>query len=69
MKKRKRTQRTTTQTERGKTRAHKELFGHDTPYGHKVQKDKTKIIPRKQKNLKKIPPINYEGPWSKDLDL
>ncbi len=69
MKKRKRTQRTTTLTERGKTRAHKELFGHDTPYGHKVQKDKTKIIPRKQKNLKKIPPIKYEGPWSKDLDL
>jgi len=45
------------------------LFGHDTPYGHKVQKDKTKIIPRKQKNTKKIPPIKYEGPWGKDLDL
>ena len=33
-----------------KTRFHRELFVHDTPYGHKVQKDKTKIIPRKQKH-------------------
>jgi len=31
------------------TRSHLELFTHDTPYGHKVQKDKTKIIPRKEK--------------------
>lgn len=31
------------------TRSHRELFTHDTPYGHKVQKDKTKIIPRKEK--------------------
>jgi len=69
MTKRKSTRHTTTRTERGKTRAHKELFGHDSPYGHKVQKDKTKTIPRKSKhkNLKKIPPIKYEGPWSKDL--
>lgn len=32
-----------------KTRSHRELFVHDTPFGHKVQKDKTKIIPRKEK--------------------
>ena len=31
------------------TMSHLELFTHDTPYGHKVQKDKTKIIPRKEK--------------------
>jgi len=31
------------------TRSHLKLFTHDTPYGHKVQKDKTKIIPRKEK--------------------
>lgn len=66
MTKRKSTRHTTTRTERGKTRAHKELFGHDSPYGHKVQKDKTKY---NRKNLKKVPPIKYEGPWSKDLDL
>ena len=33
-----------------KTRFHRDLFVQDTPYGHKVQKDKTKIIPRKQKH-------------------
>ena len=33
-----------------KTRSHRELFTHDSPYGHKVQKDKTKVIPRKQKH-------------------
>jgi hypothetical protein len=32
-----------------KSRFHKQLFTKDTPYGHKVQKDKTKLIPRKQK--------------------
>jgi len=35
---------------KAKTRSHRELFVHDTPYGHKVQKDKTKVIPRKQKH-------------------
>jgi hypothetical protein len=25
------------------------MFTHDSPFGHKVQKDKTKIIPRKEK--------------------
>jgi len=30
------------------------MFTHDTPYGHKVQKDKTKVIPRKQKNDKVV---------------
>ncbi len=33
-----------------RTRAHRELFTHDSPYGHKVQQDKTKIIPRKEKH-------------------
>jgi hypothetical protein len=33
-----------------KTRYHKLLFTNDSPYGHKVQKDKTKTIPRKQKH-------------------
>ena len=37
-----------------KTRFHRELFIHDTPYGHKVQKDKTKIIPRKEKHKKDL---------------
>ena len=37
-------------TLRTRTRAHRELFTHDSPYGHKVQKDKTKTIPRKQKH-------------------
>jgi|TARA_B100001094_G_scaffold327696_1_gene386461 hypothetical protein len=37
-----------------KSRAHRELFTHDTPYGHKVQKDKSKVIPRKEKNKKDI---------------
>ena len=32
-----------------KTRSHRVLFTKDSPYGHKVQKDKTKTIPRKQK--------------------
>jgi len=31
------------------TRSHLQLFTHDTPFGHKVQKDKTKEIPRKDK--------------------
>ena len=42
--------------------AHKELFGHDSPYGHKVQRDKTKY-----KRKDKYPAPNYEGPWSKEL--
>ena len=33
-----------------RTRAHRELFTHDSPYGHKIQKDKSKTIPRKQKH-------------------
>lgn len=37
-----------------KPRYAKEMFTHDTPYGHKVQKDKTKVIPRKAKNKKDI---------------
>tara|TARA_R110001592_G_scaffold122350_2_gene328992 strand:- start:770 stop:991 length:222 start_codon:yes stop_codon:yes gene_type:complete len=28
---------------------HKELFGSETPYGHKVQTDRTKQIPRDEK--------------------
>jgi hypothetical protein len=32
-----------------KPRYAKELFSRDTPYGHKVQRDRTKTIPRKQK--------------------
>ena len=32
-----------------KTRSHRELFTHDTPYGHKIQQDNTKTIPRKKK--------------------
>lgn len=32
-----------------KTRYAKELFTRDTPYGHKVQRDRTKTLPRKQK--------------------
>ena len=36
-------------TNRPKTRTHLQMFTHDTLYGHKVQKDKTKIIPRKEK--------------------
>ena len=31
------------------TRSHLQLFTHDTPFGHKVQQDKTKVIPRKEK--------------------
>ena len=34
-----------------KTRYHKILFNRDTPFGHKVQKDNKKLIPRKQKNV------------------
>ena len=37
-----------------KSRFHKQLFTKDSPYGHKVQKDKTKIIPRKQKRAEVI---------------
>ena len=33
----------------------------------KVHKDKTKVIPRKQKY--DIPGPKYEGPWGKDLGL
>ena len=32
-----------------KVRYVKELFTRDTPYGHKVQRDRTKTLPRKQK--------------------
>jgi hypothetical protein len=32
-----------------KVRYAKELFTRDTPYGHKVQRDRTKTLPRKQK--------------------
>ena len=32
-----------------KTRYHKVLFGEDQPYGHKIQRDKTKQNPRKYK--------------------
>jgi len=32
-----------------KPRYHKLLFTHDSPYGHKVQQDQGKKIPRKQK--------------------
>jgi len=32
-----------------KPRTHKILFTHDSPFGHKVQKDRGKEIPRKQK--------------------
>ena len=35
--------------QRPKTRHAKELFTRDTPYGHKVQRDRTKTLPRKQK--------------------
>ncbi len=36
-------------TDKPKTRSHLRLFTHDSPFGHKVQKDKTKVIPRKEK--------------------
>ncbi len=39
-----------TKVKKPKTRSHLQLFKHDTPYGHKVQKDRTKTIPRKQKH-------------------
>jgi len=32
----------------------KELFTHDTPYGHKVQRDRSKIIPRRDKFQKDL---------------
>ena len=32
-----------------KPRFHKQLFTKDSPYGHKIQRDKTKTIPRKAK--------------------
>ena len=37
---------------RGKTRFHKQLFDNDSPYGHKIQRDKTKQNPRKDKYRK-----------------
>ena len=37
-----------------KTRFHKMLFTNDSPYGHKIQKDKTKTIPRKQKHKRDL---------------
>ena len=36
-------------TDKPKTRSHLQMFTHDSPYGHKVQKDITKVIPRKEK--------------------
>ena len=47
-----------------KPRLHKELFEKDSPYGHKVQRDKTKY---KRKDKYPMPSPNYEGPWGKDL--
>jgi len=35
-----------------KTRYHKQLFTNDSPYGHKIQKDKSKQNPRKYKYKK-----------------
>tara|TARA_R110001592_G_scaffold1805_6_gene10797 strand:+ start:27942 stop:28094 length:153 start_codon:yes stop_codon:yes gene_type:complete len=32
-----------------KTRFHRVLFDTETAYGHRVEKDKTKVIPRKEK--------------------
>jgi|TARA_B110000263_G_scaffold217678_1_gene203885 hypothetical protein len=32
-----------------KTRYHKQLFTNDSPYGHKIQRDKTKELLRKRK--------------------
>lgn len=32
-----------------RSRNFKELFDNDTPYGHKVQRDRTKQIPREEK--------------------
>tara|TARA_B110000503_G_C6882990_1_gene303538 strand:- start:284 stop:448 length:165 start_codon:yes stop_codon:yes gene_type:complete len=37
-----------------KPRYAKELFTHDTPYGHKVQRDRTKTTPRKEKFQKDL---------------
>ena len=47
-----------------KPRLHKQLFEKDSPYGHKVQRDRTKY-----KRKDKYPTPNYEGPWSGDLGL
>ena len=47
-----------------KPRLHKQLFEKDSPYGHKVERDRTKYK-RKDKYLTP----NYEGPWGKDLGL
>ena len=32
-----------------KTRYHKQLFTNDSPYGHRIHKDRTKQNPRKDK--------------------
>ena len=32
-----------------KTRYHKQLFDNDSPYGHRIHKDKSKQNPRKSK--------------------
>jgi len=37
---------------RGKTRFHKQLFDKDSPYGHRIHKDKSKQTPRKHKYKK-----------------
>jgi|TARA_B100001094_G_C18035529_1_gene722304 hypothetical protein len=37
-----------------KTRTHKVLFDHDKPYGHKVEPNKKKQIPRKKKYNQKL---------------
>jgi len=34
---------------RVKTRYHKQMFDKDTPYGHRIHKDKSKQTPRKYK--------------------
>ena len=47
-----------------KPRSHKQLFEKDSPYGHKVERDRTKY-----KRKDKYPTPNYEGPWGKDLGL
>ena len=37
---------------RVKTRYHKQMFDKDTPYGHRIHKDKSKQTPRKYKYKK-----------------
>ena len=37
---------------RVKTRYHKQMFDKDTPYGHRIHKDKSKLTPRKYKYKK-----------------